>query len=88
MANATVISNNTIKLLVPSNKNLTENIERITTIISNLQVCKKLGYGAKTTVKKKEDMTVDNSPPWDTVGYFHSHGNMVRIGHTSATCDQ
>ena len=88
MANATVISNNTIKLLVPSSKNLTENIERITTIISNLQVCNKLGYGARTTVKKKEDMKVDNSPPWDTVGYFQSHVKMVRIGHTSPTCDK
>ena len=80
IVNVSMIRNGTIESLVLSTENITKNIERLTSVIANLQVCKPVGYGAKPPSKYNDETVVDNRP--------HGGGNKVRIGRTSATCEK
>ncbi|KAL7480915.1 hypothetical protein ACHAW6_006600 [Cyclotella cf. meneghiniana] len=87
LANAAIQKNDTIKILVNTNKQLTKTIhnlqEQNTKILLPLE---KYASAAATKAVRKANTTTESTGVWDPNGYYWTHGFKVKKGHTSTTC--
>ena len=90
LANAAVQKNDTFEQLVASNKTLTEAIKsqqdenkKLLAIITALSISDRGAASGKTSTTTGGGRDI----PWDPEGYCWSHGYKIKIGHSSATCE-
>ena len=98
LANAAVQKNDTFEQLVLSNKTLTESIrsqqdeiKKLLAIITALSTsdCEsgRTPSGGGKTSTAPGASGGGGGIPWDPVGYCWSHGFKIKMGHSSATCE-
>ena len=100
LANAAVLKTETCKTLVTTNKKLTQELNRLASIVqamTNQLGCNSGNTAVNTNIKGGEGgaggetIRVTGYPatkqPWDPHGYCWSHSFKVRVGHFSVTCN-
>ena len=98
LANAAVQKSNTFEQLVTANKTLIESIclqqddsKKLLAIITALSTSDREGGRTPSGGGKVPTAPGANGGggaiPWDPVGYCWSHGFKIKMGHSSATCE-
>ena len=96
LANAAVLKTKTCETLVATNKKLTQELRRLTSIIQTMTIQLRFNSGTNNTnikgggggagggaIRGTGGPTTNQT--WDPNGYCWSHGFKVRIGHSSGT---
>ena len=98
LANAAVLKTETCETLVATNKKLTQELSRLTSIIQTLTIQLWFNSGANNTNIEGGGCGAsggairgtggpDTNQPWDPHRYCWSHGFKVRVRHSSSTCN-